>query len=110
MNLTSKYHLICVPVRTLLFLIIFLTPDKYMNAWLILAILSLIVVSYRYLTYSKDQKGGFGQPVKWQKARVFHLLTILMFTILILNKNYKLAKMIPLVDLLSVFFYTPTIN
>ena len=55
MNLTSKYHLICVPVRTLLFLIIFLTPDKYMNAWLILAILSLIVVSYRYLTYSKDQ-------------------------------------------------------
>ena len=110
MNLTSKYHNICVPVRTVLFLIIFLTPEKYMNYWLILAILSLIIVSYRFLTYSKDQRGGFGQLVKWQNMRIYHLLTILIFIVLMLNKNYKLAKMIPLLDLLSVFFYTPSLN
>jgi hypothetical protein len=79
-----------------------------MNYWLILGILSLIVVSYRFLTYSKDQKGGFGQPVKWQNMRLYHLLTILIFIVLMMNKNYKLAKMIPLLDLLSVFFYTPS--
>jgi hypothetical protein len=110
MNLTSKYHNICVPVRTLLFLIIFLTPEKYMNYWLSLAILSLIVVLYRFLTHSKNQKGGFGQAVKWQNMRIYHLLTILMFIVLMINKNYKLAKMIPLLDLLSVFFYTPSLN
>ena len=107
-SLKKKYHYICIPVRTILFLIIFCTPDTYMKYWLIPAILSLIILLYRYSTFNKNQKGAFNQPVRWQQMRIFHLTTLSIFIIFILYKKYKLAKIIPLLDILSVFFYKPT--
>ena len=108
LSLQQKYHYICIPTRTLLFLLIFLTPDTYMKYWLIAAIIAFMIVSYRYLTFTNNQLGTFGQPVKWQQMRLFHLTTLSFFILCTFYKNYTLAKMLPLLDILSIFFYTPT--
>ena len=108
LSLKEKYYLICLPVRTLLFLIILLTPEKYMKIWMLAGMFSFIVLSYRYMTFDKNQLGGFGQLVRWQNNRIFHLIIIGMFILAVYNKNYKLAKILPLIDLSTFLFYTPT--
>ncbi len=107
-KLKNTYYTICIPIRIVLFISILLTPHKYMKYWLIPAILSLCVVLYRFVTYSKNQRGGFGQPVRWQNMRIFHFIILVMFVISILTKQYTIAKILPLVDLLSPFLYTPS--
>ena len=108
LTLKQKYYLICLPVRSLLFILILLTPEKHMKIWMLAAIMSGLIVSYRYMTYDKNQKGGFGQPVRWQNNRLFHLIILCIFIVSVYNKNYKFAKLLPLFDLTSFLFYTPT--
>jgi len=107
-SFANKYHCICIPIRTLIFLSVLYTPETYMKYWLIPAIIAFIIVFYRYSTFSKNQVGALGQPVKWQQMRLFHLTTIALFILSTFYKNYILAKTIPLLDMFSVFFYTPT--
>lgn len=110
LSLKEKYYLICLPIRTLLFILILLTPEKFMKFWMLAGIILFLVVGYRYMTYDAKQLGGFGQPVRWQNNRLFHLTVIGMFIIAVYNKNYKVAKLLPLFDLSSFLFYTPTLS
>ena len=106
MNLKTKYYGICIPSRIILFICILVTPNKYMIYWFIPAILSLCVVLFRYITYNEKQKGGFGQPVRWQHMRIYHLIILVLFIVSILTKQYTIAKILPLLDLLSPLVYT----
>ncbi len=104
-ELKNKYYHMCIPVRTILLLSIILTPKKYMNYWLYLAILTLFAVLYRYMTYDNTQKGVFGQPVHWQNMRIIHILIIIIFVLSIMYNRYDIAKMMPIIDIVISLLY-----
>ena len=90
----------CIPARTLLAGFIYVTPKEYIKYWLLPAFITLLVISYKYITYTPDQISFLGKPVWFNNNRIFHFLTVLTFIIsIITNNNY--SKIIPIIDLLG---------
>jgi hypothetical protein len=104
-ELRNIYYHICIPTRTLLMISIFMTPNKYMNYWLYLSCLTLIIVLYRYISYDETQKGAFGQPVHWQNMRLTHMAIIIIFILAIMNNRYDIAKIMPIIDIAISLIY-----
>ena len=105
LDIKNKYYHICSPVRTIIFLCIFLTPEKFMNYWLLPVILTLFGAIYRYATYNDTQKGTFNQPVHWQNMRLFHIIIIIIFIVSIICKQYSIAKILPAIDCIVSLLY-----
>lgn len=105
LELKNKYYNMCIPARTILLLSIFLTPDKYMNYWIYISILTLIVVLHRYKSYDNKQTGIFGQSVNWQNMRLIHILIIIIFILSVIYNRYDIAKLMPIIDIIISLLY-----
>ena len=102
MNQTNRillYLLVCLPVRTIPIIILFLT-QKLNTPIAILYLFMGLSFLYRTTTYTEKQLGAFGGKVWWQNLRLIHGI-IYLFAAWLINKNYlKQVKCLLIADLL----------
>lgn len=107
MLMKSLFVKACIPSRLALATAISLTPNEYMKYYLPFAIISALIVSYRYYQYmklkqqNKTQMSFLDQPVWFNNNRIFHFIIIILFIFCINDKHYDMAKLLMYIDILG---------
>ena len=93
------YLLVCLPVRTIPIVILFLTRKVDLPISILYLIMGISFL-YRTTSFHSGQLGAFGGKVWWQNLRLIHGIIYLFAFWLIYKKKIEQVKCLLIADLL----------
>lgn len=96
----NRFYTICIPARLLAIAGITLLSK---SVAITIAIILIAILAYKYNTYQPGQLATFDKTlvVKWNNRRLMHIVTLLMYIVLLSFNHTQLATGILLIDTLT---------
>lgn len=102
--MSSTFWFACVPTRLLLATVIWFAPQNILNIFGWVALLGVAGFVWRMATFDRNQT-QLSKPVDWNHIRPLHIITWLVFAVLVFSKS-NAARYIPFIDvLIGVVFH-----